>query len=336
MLRIAADAEVRRVAMGALPRRPDGVVVRVTRYVPVHRTPGLVDELAGLDRAGVEYELHPAPPEVAGLPALVTAWQRRLPLRDMRVLVPRTRQQASALSAHVRALGGVPVEAPTIEVVPGDHRGLVGAVRGVADGEYAAICFTSPNGVDAFADAVADAGLDSRHLSRTRAIACIGPGTAARLLDRLHIRADRIPTTSTSEALGEEFPAGSGRVLLPRADIATNTLADVLLRKGWTPVEIDAYVTRRPADFPSYVVKMLGRGLIDLLAFASSSTVTNFVEMIGDRPWHGDVVSIGPVTSRTAGELGVRVAVEADPHTLDGLVAGLVRAAARRRAGGRA
>lgn len=330
-LRVAADATILHRPVGSLPPVPDGVVVRVTRTLPVHRTPGIVDELSALDRAGIDVELTPPPPPEPGLPAVVTAWQRRLPLRGMRVLVPRTRHQASSLSAHVRSLGGVPVEAPTIEIVPGDTRALAGSLQGVADGDYAAICFTSPNGVDAFADAMAEEGVDSRSLARTRAIACIGPGTAGRLFERLHIRADRIPDVATGAALGEAFPEGRGRVLLPRADIATTTLADILLRKGWTPVEVAAYVTRRPDDFPPFVVRMLARGQIDLLAFASSSTVRNFMEMMGERPWQGDVVSIGPVTSQTARDLGVGVAVEASPHTLDGLVDGLVRAAHHRR-----
>lgn len=331
-LRVAGDARIEHRRMGQLPRMPDGVVVRVTRDLPVPRTPGLLAELAELDLAGIPFELHPVPEDVPGLPTLMTAWRNRLPLNGMRVLVPRTREQASALSAHVRSLGGTPVEAPTIEVLPGAQSELIDAVHELARGGFAAVCFTSPNGVDAVADVMAEQQLDARKLSRTRAIACVGPGTAARLWERLRIVADRVPTSSTTAALADEFPEGQGRVLLPRADIATNTLADGLLRKGWTPVEVAAYRTIRPDDLPPFVVRMLGRGQIDLLAFASSSTVRNFVEMIDDRPWSGAVVSIGPVTSQTAREMGVEVAVEASPHTIDGLVEALKLAARRRRA----
>lgn len=330
-LRIAADARIEHRRMGQLPRLPDGVVVRVTRNLPVHRTPGLLAELAELDRAGVPFELHPVPADEPGLPTLMTAWRNRLPLRGMRVLVPRTREQASALSAHIRSMGGVPVEAPTIEVLPGAQREMVDAVHELADGGFAAVCFTSPNGVDAVADVMREQELDARRLARTRAVACVGPGTAARLWDRLRVIADRVPTTATTQALADEFPDGQGRVLLPRADIATNALADGLLRKGWTPVEVAAYRNVRPTDLPTFVVRMLARGQIDLLAFASSSTVHNFVDLIDDRVWHGDVVSIGPVTSKTARDLGLDVAVEASPHTIEGLVAALAVAARRRR-----
>lgn len=330
-LKVARDARVEHRRVGSLPRLPDGVVVRVTRHLPVHRTPGLVDELAGLDRAGIEFELCPVPVDEPGLPTLVTAWRNRRPLTGLRVLVPRTREQASSLSAHVRSLGGVPVEAPTIAVEEGERHRLVDAVHELVDGRFAAVCFTSPNGVDAFAEVLDAEGFDSRDLARTRAVACVGPGTAARLHERLHVVADRVPEVATTEGLAEAFPEGQGRVLLPRADIATNMLADGLLQKGWTPVEVAAYRTVQPDDFPDVVVRMLGRGEVDLLAFASSSTVRNFVRIIGDRPWSGDVVSIGPVTSATAAELGVPVSVEADPHTLDGLVDALVVAARRRR-----
>lgn len=318
--RLAPDAAVRQRAVGS-PVDPGGhVVVRLVRELPLHRARGVVDELSMLDRAGVPFELEPPVAPAPGIPTVVTAWRDRLPLRGLRVLVPRTRAQASSLSMHVRSLGGDPVEAPTIEVVEGDRDHLGEAVADVADGAFAGLCLTSPNGVDAFARALEAAGLDSRVLARVGMVACVGPGTARRLHERLHVTADVVPGTATTEGLAEAFPAGEGHVLLPRADIATNRLAEGLRASGWTPVEVAAYRTVRPAGFPPQVEDDLATGRIDLLAFASSSTVRNFVEMVGDGPWAGRVVSIGPVTSDTARELGVPVAREADPHTLEGLV----------------
>lgn len=323
VLRLAARATVQPVPSGPLPDPGDRVVVRLVRRVPVDATPGLEAELLALEAAGVPFEVEPPVTPRADLAPVWTAWQARLALRGLRVLVPRTRAQASALSMHVRSLGGQPVEAPTIAVAPGDRDHLAAAVGDLADGAFTAVCLTSPNGVDALADAVDAAGLDARVLARVPTVACVGPGTAARLHARLHVRADLVPAVATTTGLSQAFPAGSGRVLLPRADIATTMLADGLRARGYEPVEVAAYRTVRPAGLPDGVLDALVTGQIDLLAFASSSTVRNFVAMVGDAPWQGRVVSIGPVTSATADELGVPVAREADPHTLDGLVAAL-------------
>jgi len=330
IFRVAGDVPVlqRRVGDPVKPGR--GVVVRVVRQLPVHEVAGLVDELARLDRSGVAFEVEPVPtgPRV---PTVVTAWTGRLALRGRRVLVPRTRDQASGLSMHIRSLGGEPVEAPTIEVAPGDTDHMIRAARELADGRFAAVCLTSPNGVAALADAIDAVGLDARALAMVGTIACVGPGTAQALWDRLGVGADLVPDAATTVALADTFPAGSGHVLLPRADIASRELPHTLVAKGYDPVEVVAYRTVRPDGLSPAVMDDLAAGRIDLLAFASSSTVRNFVDLVGDRPWRGQVVSIGPVTSRTAEELGLTVAAEADPHTIDGLVGALADVARRLR-----
>lgn len=255
------------------------------------------------------------------------AWRHALPLFGRSVLVPRSRQQASTLAMHIRAQGGEPVEAPTIEIRPAAPGPLDGAAADLRAGVHAGLALTSPNGVDAFADALGRVGADARALAGLELLACVGPGTAGRLWERLRVRPDLVPDTSTSEALGEAWPAGEGSVLLPRADLATRMLPALLADKGWTPVEVDAYVTGRPADLPEGVARRLADGTIDLIAFASSSTVRNFVTLLDGRPWSGRVVSIGPVTSVTCAELGVPVHREAATHDLDGLMAALVASA---------
>ena len=248
------------------------------------------------------------------------------PLAGRRVLVARARAQASALSERIRALGGEPVEAPVLRIEHGDRGALRAALHDLADGAYTVVCLTSPNGVDAVADAIEEDDLDARVFAGVPIVACVGSGTAARLWERLRVRPDLVPEHATTESLGEAVPPGSGRVLLPRADIASEILHTMLVDKGYEPVEVTAYRTTLPDALPATVLDDLAAGRIDLLAFASSSTVRNFVTLVGDRPWQGAVVSIGPVTSRTCRELGIPVAVEADPHDLDGLVAALVAA----------
>ncbi len=288
---------------------------------------GTLETIAGdVEAAGLRSPAVTVVGEVAGLQEAL-AWRERLPLFGKRVLVPRTRAQASGLSARIRTLGGWPIEAPTIEIRPGDEADLRGSLHDLRDGAFVAVCFTSPNGVAAVADAIEALGFDARVFAEVRTIACVGPGTAAALWERLRLRPDLLPPAATTESLAEAFPTGEGRVLLPRADIATELLPAGLQAKGYEPVDVVAYVTGRPDDLPPQAIEALVAGEVDLLAFASSSTARNFVELIGDRPWSGRVVSIGPVTSATCRELGLDVAVEADPHDLDGLVAALVEAA---------
>lgn len=250
-------------------------------------------------------------------------------LAGRRVLVPRAPAQAPALSDRIRALGGEPVEAPTILIEPGDGDALRAAVRDLADGAFALLCLTSPNGVDALVDALAAEGLDGRSFAQVRTVAAVGPGTAARAWQRLCLRADLVPDRATTEALGAAIPPGTGRALLPRADIASPLLPAALRDKGYDPVEVVAYRTVAPDGLPDPVLDALAAGRIDLLAFASPSTVRNFAVLVADRPWQGRVVSIGPVTSAACRELGIEVTQEADPHDLDGLVHALVRASTR-------
>jgi uroporphyrinogen III methyltransferase / synthase len=250
------------------------------------------------------------------------------PLDGIRVLVPRARAQAAALSDRIRAYGGDPVEAPVLEIEPGDDAALRAAVRDLAARDFRAVVLTSPNGVDAVADAIEEEGLDARSFAGAELLACVGRGTAGRLWERCRVRPDLVPDTATTEALGQAVPAGSGRVLLPRADIANPVLPELLRAKGYEPVEVVAYRTGVPDALPAAVVDDLAAGRIDLVAVASPSTARNLVTLLGDRRIAARIVSIGPVTSAACDALGLPVAVEADPHDLDGLVAGLVAAAA--------
>ena len=250
-------------------------------------------------------------------------------LEGVTVLNPRARHQASELSDRIRALGGRAVEAPTIAIAEGDTDALDAALQELDDGAFSAVCFTSPNGAAAVADALERIGRDARIFAGVPLVAALGPGTAEAMWEELRLRPDLVPPASTTASLAEAFPPGTGRVLLPRADIATNALADGLVAHGYEPVEVAAYRTVLPPALDPDVLAELGRGGIDLVAFASSSTVRNFVELVGDAPWSATVVSIGPVTSATCRQLGIEPDVEADPHDLDGLVAALVEAAGR-------
>jgi uroporphyrinogen III methyltransferase/synthase len=254
---------------------------------------------------------------------------QRRPLHGRRVLVPRTRQQASELSSRLRALGAEPVEAPTIAIEPTREPDALGTrLAEVADGAFDWVALTSVNGVGALWDQITTLGADARLLARTR-VAAVGSGTAAALW-RHGIVADLVPDRFTTRGLAEALVAVGApqRVLLPRADIATPTLADLLQQAGWDVVEVEAYRTVRVPALDADVRRDLQGGDIDIVAFASSSTVRNLVDLLG-APLHATtrVAAIGPVTADTCRQLGLRVDAEADPHDLDGLVAAVVDAA---------
>jgi uroporphyrinogen III methyltransferase/synthase len=252
----------------------------------------------------------------------------RRPLHGRRVLVPRTRQQASQLSARLRALGAEPVEAPTIAIEPTrEPDALARRIAEIADGAYDWVAFTSVNGVAALWEQIVDLGGDARLLAPTR-LAAVGSGTAAALASH-GLVADLVPERYTTRGLAEALIAATepGRVLLPRADIATPTLAEALADADWNVVEVEAYRTVRVDRLDPDAHDALRAGAIDVVAFASSSTVRNLVDLLGG-PLHDSVrvASIGPVTSDTCRQLGLRVDAEAAPHDIDGLVDAVVAA----------
>jgi uroporphyrinogen-III synthase len=252
------------------------------------------------------------------------------PLDGRAVLIPRPPHQASALTARVRAAGGTPVEAATITTEPGDEAALRRAVRELADGAFVGLCVTSGNGARALAAAFADTDLDpATVLSGLSVVGVVGPATAALVTDQLGVAPTVVPDRATGAALAGTLPPGRGRMLLPRGDLASDDLVDGVRRAGYEPVPVVAYRTVTAAALPDEVLADLAAGAIDLVAFTSASTVRGFVTLLGDRPWSGAVVSIGPVTSAACRDLGVPVAAEADPHDLDGLLAALVTVAGR-------
>ncbi len=250
-----------------------------------------------------------------------------LPLKGVRVLVGRAAGQEDDLVGRLTERGAHVIHEPLLTIEPGDEAGMDGAVDDLANGTFAALALTSPNGVRALEDALRRGGLDAAVVRNVDRIACVGPGTAAALTDRLDVAPDLVPDIATTIALAEAFPPGTGRVLLPRADQANPALSEILATKGYEPVDVVAYRTRAPERLSDEVQHALVTGGVDVIAFASSSTVRHFVAL-APAGWRAKVVSIGPVTSTTCTELGVPVAVEADPHDLNGLVDAIVDAAA--------
>lgn len=236
-------------------------------------------------------------------------------------MVTRSADRAGDLSALLRKRGAVPIEAPAIVIEPVPPRGrLDAAIREAADGRYAWVVFTSAAGADAWFDRAR--ALRVRELRAK--VAAVGSGTAEALKAR-RVKADLVPRTYTTAALGRAFPRGSGKVLLPRADIAPPGLEEALRKKGWTPVRVKAYRSRRPRSLPPEARQALREGRVDAVTFTSASTVEGFSRLVRDLGGP-KVACIGPVTSKAAREAGYRVAAVARPHTMKGLVAAVERA----------
>jgi len=266
------------------------------------------------------------------------SWFESRALYGWRVLVPRTRDQAGALSAVLRSYGAVPVEVPTIAVEPPRTPApMERAVKGLHDGKYAWVAFTSVNAVKAVREKLEEYGLDARALSGVK-VATVGDATAAALLD-FGIRADLVPSgQQSSEGLLADWAPYDDvfdpidRVFLPRADIATDTLIAGLQGLGWQVDDVTAYRTVRAAPPAAETREALKGGGYDAVLFTSSSTVRNLVGIAG-KPHDTTVLAcIGPQTEKTALELGLRVDVLAPQPDIASLVQALAAFALERRA----
>src|SRR2546429_258494 len=247
------------------------------------------------------------------------SWWENRPLYGWKVLVPRTKEQAGAMSERLRAYGAIPCEVPTIAVEPPRTPAqMERAIKGLVDGRYAWVVFTSVNAVRAVWEKFAEHGLDARHFGGVK-IACIGEATAAAVRD-FGIQPELVPAgEQASEGLLAEFSPHDevldpvGRVLLPRADIATETLAAGLTERGWEVDDVTAYRTVRAAPPPAEIRDAIKSGGFDAVLFTSSSTVRNLVGIAGKPHARTVVAVIGPKTADTAVEFGLRVDVQ-PPH----------------------
>jgi uroporphyrinogen III methyltransferase/synthase len=252
----------------------------------------------------------------------------RPPLAGLTVLVPRARGQAGDFSALLRERGAEPLEVPTIEIRPvASTAELDRAVEDLAARRFEWVVLTSVNGVAALRARAEALGHGPEVVGAGGArVAAVGPATEA-ALRAWGVPPDLVPEVATTAALGHAVPAGRGRVLLARADLANPELGAILRRKGWEPVEVVAYRTVPVGALDPAARRRLEGGEVDWVAFTASSTVEGFLRGFGGPPPPGvRVAAIGPVTAGTARSAGIRVAATATDHTIDGLVAAIERA----------
>ena len=266
-------------------------------------------------------------------------WESRA-LYGWTVLVPRTKDQAGEMSEKLVSHGALPIEVPTIAVEPPRSPAqMERAVKGLVDGRYQWVVFTSTNAVRAVWEKFNEFGLDARAFSGVK-IACVGQSTAERVR-AFGIEPELVPSGEQSSlGLLDEFPPYDeifdpvNRVLLPRADIATETLAEGLRERGWEIEDVTAYRTVRAAPPPADTREMIKTGGFDAVCFTSSSTVRNLVGIAGKPHARTIVACIGPKTAETAAEFGLRVDVQPEVAAVGPLVEALAEHAARLRAEG--
>ena len=262
------------------------------------------------------------------------SWYESRPLYGWRVLVPRTRDQAGVVAAQLRSYGAVPIEVPTIAVEPPRTPApMERAIKGLVDGRYSWVAFTSTNAVKAVREKLEEYGLDARAFAGVR-VAVVGDATAQALVD-FGIQPDLKPSgEQSSEGLLADWDQCDDpvdRVFLPRADIATDTLVAGLKELGWQCDDVTAYRTVRAAPPPAETREALKGGGFDAVLFTSSSTVRNLVGIAG-KPHDTTVLAcIGPQTAATAVELGLRVDVQSPKPDIVTLVESLAEFAAARR-----
>jgi uroporphyrinogen-III synthase len=249
------------------------------------------------------------------------------PLSGVRVLITRPIEGAQRLSEKLRELGATTIELPTIEVVPPqNNHALDQALQKL--NEYDWVIFTSVHGVRFFMERMANLKISPTAMKQVM-LAAIGSATASELE-----RAAKKPEFVPNEFLSENIVDGLGnvngkRILLPRADIASKKLPELLRRRGGLVEEVVAYQTVIPPDLtPEHVNSIFMRG-IDLVTFTSPSTVHNLAQVIGDDRLaqilsNVKVACIGPVTVQATRELGIGVNIVAGIHTVDALVEAIV------------
>ena len=269
------------------------------------------------------------------------SWWENRALYGWNVLVPRAKNQAGPMSARLAAHGAIPIDVPTISIEPPRSPAqMERAIKGLVDGRYQWVVFTSVNAVKAVWDKFQEFGLDARSFAGVR-IAAVGQRTAAAIRER-GIEPELLPDETRQNAAGivEVFPEyiedldPVNRVLLPRADIGSDVLVEGLLDLGWEVDDVVAYRTVRAAPPSAEIRDMIKSGGFDAVCFTSGSTVKNLVGIAGKPHARTIIACIGPMAAATAREFGLRVDVVPERASINDLVDALADHVAHLRAAG--
>lgn len=256
-------------------------------------------------------------------------WFENKPLFGQRVLVTRSREQASMLAEKIEELGGEAWEFPTIAIKPPVELGALDrAIKETSTYDW--IIFTSVNGVKAYFNRLHQLKIDIRSLGKVKFCA-IGPKTQEALEEK-GLVVDYVPEKFVAEAivdgLKDKLQPGQ-RILLPRADLARPILVDCLKEMDMVIDEVIAYRTVLGSEDKEILINKLINKEISVITFTSSSTVKNFMTLLENQDKSEilknlKIACIGPITADTASEAGLAVDVIAEDYTIDGLIEALV------------
>lgn len=256
-------------------------------------------------------------------------WFESKPLFGKRIVVTRSRDQASVFAEALIDRGAMPIEFPSIDVVPpASWAELDAALDNL--GTYQWIIFTSANAIRFFFERLRSRGMDIRSL-HANSICVVGPKTAE-ALEQFSLKADLIPAEFKAEgvlaALGGEQVRGK-KFLVPRAKVARELIPDKLREMGAEVTVATAYENVRPAADVDRIRKLFEEKKIAAVTFTSSSTAHNFVEMLGQKEYiklmaDVAVACIGPVTAKTVEEYGMKVDIMPKDYTIPALVEAMV------------
>jgi len=249
------------------------------------------------------------------------------PLSGMTILVTRPIEQAQKLSEKLRELGATTIELPTIEIIPAENNDTLDEALERLN-EYDWIIFTSIHGVRFFMKRLTDLNIAPSALNQVK-LAAIGPATASALAFTVK-KPELVPPEFLSWKIADGLGDVKGmRILLPRADIASKKLPDLLRRRGALVEDVVAYRTIIPSDLTPDRLACIFAGGIDLITFTSPSTVRHLARVLGTNKLEQflsmvKVACIGPVTVEATRELGINVDVVSKIHTIDALVEAIV------------
>jgi len=313
------DIAERLIAGGREPNTPAAAIRWGTR--PDQRT--VIGTVANLAERIARAQLKPPALIIVGEVVALREdlnWFEKLPLFGQRIVLTRAGEQAGESAEQLWRLGADVVPAPTIEIrEPSSWAPIDAAIANLETYDW--LIFTSRNGVERF---LARLDASERDLRAVKGrIAAIGPATAE-ALSEARLKTDCLPGEFVAEGLLEALDSDltGKKILIARAEVAREILPEGLRERGASVDVAPVYRTAVPDS--SALREALAAKRPDWITFTSSSTVRHFVEMAGEEALQGvRIASIGPVTSATIRGHGVEPTVEADPHTMEGLIAAI-------------
>lgn len=254
-------------------------------------------------------------------------WFDSKPLFGKGVVITRPEKQADDLAKLLMREGANPIHFPTIKIVsPPDWHELDTAIKKLE--QYDWLIFTSANGVAYFFERLSAKGKDIRDLKGVK-ICCIGPATAQQVESK-GIKVDLVPQEFISEGILKSFSGKNlkgKKILIARAAKARDVLPEGLKKLGAQVDVVTAYETVGSGKKKKELEDLFKEKQVDVITFTSSSTVNNFVKIMGNNfklPADVKIASIGPVTAATAKKAGFPIDIHQEEYTMEGLIGALI------------